>query len=253
MGEDDLRLLRDPYDACRMMEDMQSAVTWVSPLFYSADRAIVEAIKTWMSCSGSAVAWSLFDDLSLSPPDWPTMERESPWRPSLSICRVREWTNLQFRDRCEASGAPPSFSEVKDMMISIDNKVKGEEKQWLPGLNYPEWPVLFPATYWGATPMIARQRKELLRGMLEEELGGTDGGAPPFPVSEIAAGLEDLAVAQPPVEMESVGLVEEESGGNGGRAGGGAGRGDRRCRAGPGCQAEAEEAGAEEEEAAAVG
>ena len=114
------------------MEDMGSAVKCMSPMFYSNDDAILEAVRAWMSCAGSAVAWSLFDDCGMSPPEWPTMERKSPWRPSLSVCRVREWTNLTF-GALKGGMEPPSFSQVNEAMIHIVNRVAKEEGEWSQG------------------------------------------------------------------------------------------------------------------------
>ena len=131
----------------------------------------------------------------------------------MSICRFREWTNLQFQRISESDppGKFPTFSSLKESMIGVINRVAKEEEEWLPGVKWPEWPVFFPAPFWGATPLVSRQRKQVLVEAFEEE-EAVSGGAPTAPVAEIAAGVEELGVAGPSAEVEVVVLEEEEEG-----------------------------------------
>ena len=169
VGADQCVVVEDAEDPECLRRRFLSRLAWVSPLFWSANPRVVEAVSSWMNEPSHTVGWSLFDDGSMSPPQWPTMEGQSPWGSNLLI----EGFRGELRAVVEAGGAAGCgvdwmVEKMEDMNRAAANKRWSEELAW------PRRPVFCPARWWGARwaregeSAESGERAELVRALEED-------------------------------------------------------------------------------------
>ena len=114
-------------------------------MFWSANPRVVEAVTAWMKEPSHSVGWSLFDDGSMIPPQWPTMEGRSPWRPNVAVERFRG----EVRAMVEEGGAERCGVDWMLEKVLVLNQELGS-RRWSVDRAWPRVAVFCPAQWWGA-------------------------------------------------------------------------------------------------------
>ena len=228
VGEDKCVVLEDAEDAECLKRRFLGSLAWMSPMFWSSNPRVVEAISSWMQEPSHTVGWSLFDDGTMIPPRWPTMGGRSPWRPNVAVERFREEVKAMVEEK-GPSGCGVDW--MVERMADLNREMA--DRRWSVEQPWPSRPVFCPAQWWGASwaregetmdSVVSEERAELVRILeedarraeeeQEEEGSGGDGAV---------GGEEETVVKE---------VVVGAQGGAGAAVGAQAGAGARRGREG---------------------